>query len=70
MDEYRKMLSKSCEVLYRDMDLLVTKLLQARREHNESLERSVHILMEGMVCASMQQLRCVMDYLKDEKSNR
>ena len=64
MDEYSKMLSESCEELYKDMDFLVTELIQARREHNEFLERSVHLLMEGIVCASMQQLRCVIDYLE------
>lgn len=65
--EYKTKLKESTEELYGEMDGIIIKLLQARLDHNESAERTIHILMEGMIVQAMQQLRCLIDYLEKEE---
>lgn len=65
--EYKTQLKESTEELYSEMDGIITKLLQARFEHNEPAERNIHILMERMTIQAMQQLRCLIDYLEENE---
>ena len=65
--EYKTQLKESTEELYSEMDGIITKLLQARFEHNEPAERTIHILMERMIVQAMQQLRCLIDYLEEKE---
>lgn len=65
--KYKTRLKESTEELYGEMDGIITKLLHARLDHNESAERTIHILMEGMIVQAMQQFRCLIDYLEEKE---
>lgn len=56
----------SSEILYRDIDKCISDLLQARKEHDPIQEEGVRIRMESLMVGTMQQLDCIIDYLKGE----
>lgn len=56
----------SSEILYRDIDKCISDLLQARAFHDPIQEEGVRIRMESLMVGTMQQLDCIIDYLKEK----
>ena len=57
----------SSEILYRDIDKCISDLLQARAFHDSIQEEGVRIRMESLMVGTMQQLDCIIDYLKEKE---
>jgi hypothetical protein len=57
----------SSEILYRDIDKCISDLIQARAFHDPIQEEGVRIRMESLMVGTMQQLDCIIDYLKDKE---
>lgn len=62
----RKDIIISAEILYRDIDKCISDLLQARMYHDPIQEEGARIRMESLMVGAMQQLDCIIDYLKEE----
>lgn len=59
-------LIESTQQLYNDIDKCVDKLLQGRRFHDLKQESNSLIEMESLMVATLQQLQCILDYLKEK----
>lgn len=59
-------LIESTQQLYNDIDKCVDKLLQARRRHDSKQEMDSLIEMESLMVATLQQLQCILDHLKNK----
>ena len=57
----------SSEILYRYIDKCISDLIQARAFHDPIQEEGVRIRMESLMVGTMQQLDCIIDYLKDKE---
>lgn len=57
----------SSEILYRDIDKCISDLIQARAFHDPIQEEGVRIRMESLMVGTMQQLDCIIDYLKEKE---
>lgn len=57
---------ESTQQLYNDIDKCVDKLLQSRRRYDTKQEMDSVIEMESLMVATLQQLQCVLDHLKEK----
>lgn len=58
-------LRKSCERLYNDIDFCINDLIAGRVNKDEMQEAKALFQMESFMVATMQQLNCIIDYLKE-----
>ena len=56
----------SSEILYRDIDKCVSDLLQARLYHDPIQEEGALTRMVSLMIGTMQQLDCIVGYLKEK----
>lgn len=66
-DMEKKDIIISSEILYRDIDKCISDLIQARAFHDPIQEEGVRIRMESLMVGAMQQLDCIIDYLKEKE---
>lgn len=59
-------LIESTQQLYNDIDKCVDKLIQARMRHDTKQEMDSVFNMESLMVATLQQLQCMLDYLKNK----
>ena len=57
----------SSEILYRDIDKCVSDLCQARLYHDPIQEEGALARMVSLMIGTMQQLDCIVGYLKEDK---
>lgn len=67
-DNYKTKLIESTKQLQFDIDDCITKLIKSRLDE-DNVEKCVALLrMESLLCATMQQLQCHIDYLEQVKT--
>lgn len=67
-DEHKTKLIESTKQLQFDIDDCITKLIKSRLDEDNE-EKCVALLrMESLLCATMQQLQCHIDYLEQVKT--
>ena len=57
----------SSDILYRDIDKCVSDLCQARLHHDHIQEEGALTRMVSLMIGTMQQLDCIVGYLKEKK---
>ena len=57
----------SSEILCRDMDKCISDLCQARLHHDPIQEEGALARMVSLMIGTMQQLDCIVGYLKEKK---
>ena len=57
----------SSEILCRDIDKCISDLCQARLHHDHIQEEGALTRMVSLMIGTMQQLDCIVGYLKEDK---
>ena len=55
--------------LQRDIQTCINDLVTARVRHDRQKECELMLYMESLMCATQQQLQCVIDYLTENETS-
>lgn len=67
-DNYIKEVINSTTELYKDIDKNITDLVLSRIRKDKNKEEEHLIRMESLMCATLQQLDCLIDVLNNQIS--
>ena len=56
----------STVILYRDIDKCICDLVDARMNRNRMMEEDSLLRMESLMVGTMQQLDCIIGFMKEE----
>lgn len=66
IQRFMEKLIESTQQLYNDIDKCIDKLLESRKNWDTKQEMNSLIEMESLMVATLQQLQCILDYLKEK----